>query len=189
MSEINLALKSKSKSGKKWVDMTCLAVSAVLILASSGFCLFHFNKSNKKTVELNQLKESEKNVQGEISALDPDGIRNFGKRVKNIGILLKNHTYFLQVLENLENSTISTVWYEELDANIEENKVSLKAKTADFIEVAKQYKNFLNDKGSFSKVEIGDKTSEDDQADEAEYSFSIDLAYKDEFIRKNKIQE
>jgi len=186
MPEINLAPSGakKLKATSKKINLICLSISAVVVIGVFSVYLFIFLKNKNKISERDSLKETVDELDGINKELDSVTL-TFKEQVKNTDILLRNHVYFSRVLEDVEKTAVPSIWYDKIEANIEENEVIFTGKAFDISSISKQLASFVGNE-NLASVNVSGAIGKNEEKDDNAYEFSVRASYKDNFITKNK---
>jgi hypothetical protein len=196
--EINLIseesqLKEMDKTTK---IMVFSAVTAGMILIFGGlfFIIGMKTKSamNEKITLENTIVEINKKIREEnqnnkaVSELQP--------RLNSLKQILDAHPYAGKVFDYLESNTAPGVYYDNMDVDVANKKISLQGSALDYTQAAQQILIFSNDKENIVVSEISAITKKKESVTEEEekngikpreiVQFTVDLTMSDNFFKK-----
>ncbi|MEA2065374.1 MAG: hypothetical protein U9O66_03730 [Patescibacteria group bacterium] len=136
--------------------------------------------------KIDDIKKNIDKTQSKINVYEDrkDEIIKFQKKFEAIDYLLKNHIYCTNFLDILEEHTLTNVYYETLNADINGN-VLISAMTDSFVSVAKQLIVFQQAEDFVESVEINSATfvgSSENQ--DLSVNFNINLKVKKDIFLK-----
>lgn len=141
---------------KFFIMFFSLGLSVIILFSlyvlTSWYQSFTINKINEIK---NKIKETHNRI--DVYEKRKDEIIEFQTKLNAIDYLIQNHIYNTNLLENLEKYTLTNVYYNNLNADVQGN-VSISAVTDSFASVAKQLIVFQQAKDFVEFVEINSAT-------------------------------
>ncbi|MCK4745214.1 hypothetical protein KAS41_04075 [Candidatus Parcubacteria bacterium] len=174
----------KIKIREKFFVMFFSLVMSAIILFSVYILIAWYQSSIID--KINSIKKRINETQSKISVYEErkDEIIKIQTKFKAINYLLENHIYCTNFLDTLEKYTLTNVYYETLDADINGN-VSISALTDSFASVAKQLIVFQQAEEFVEFVEINSASFNDSSdGNELSVSFNINLKVKKDIFLK-----
>ncbi len=185
MPEINLASTSGIvDDGKKYIIL--FAISAVILIGViSAFVFFQIQRKDVQN-EHQEITDKVNNLQEAIEmSEDVEMMLSLQEQTEEIRDALVNHAYWSEILKFLEQQTISTVWYSNMNSSLEDGIITLNANAGNLMDLAKQLVNFNKNEDIVSVVVDGIN-----RGTNGKISFNITLKLEDYILMKNKqIQE
>ena len=178
-------------------ELIKLFVIAVIITAFFIGALFYYKaRYNRTQANIDSLGLEMQNLDAELADLQAkqDSLRDSDKLIEAVYVLLKNRVNWLAFLKEIENKTLKTAYYTQLEAK-DMNKISLTARAQSMedclkqINIFKASSDFAQDvvlaKMDIKGEKINKEDSEETEAAASIIEFSFEFKVNPEWIAKN----